>query len=53
MNDYQNALNIIELLKNLGDFNFYLDEVMELSTEEVDGAIKLLEESLIKNSNQS
>lgn len=49
MNDYQNTLNIIELLKNLGDYNIYLDEVLELSSDEVNRAIELLESTLIQN----
>lgn len=45
-NTIKNALSIIELLKNLEDFNIYLYEILEISSDEVEEAIELIETSL-------
>ncbi len=45
-NTIKNALSIIELLKILDDFNIYIDDILELSSDEVEEAIELLELSL-------
>lgn len=45
-NTIKNALSIVELLKNIGDFNIYLYEILEIPSDEIDEAIKLIETSL-------